>query len=512
MAISGRQVLEQLRHALEESRGESSSLVENDKRLKTQVEQLFLERGGAFLELAQHDLPNLRRETIQTAIDGIRRELQEIADRQDRAVAELKDRIGRLQGAEQELVQSRTSLDAELNRVLGVQKQLETTVQSELQRHPDFPQLSQKAVEAEAELHRNEKRVAEVQSESQEKLPAYERSSLFQYLYRRRFLTEEYTARGLTRRLDRWVANLIGYVTAVRGYEFLKKTPELMRAELERRRELFHSLMSQVEAIEQQVADRVGLTSVLTQVTTARQQRDKLDGQIAESRQQAANAKRQLAEFDQDQNRFYREALERYRKYLSQTESAILEQHAKQSPGIEDDAIVSRIRSLTSNIENLQGELQSLTSQVAAATTISDGLDFVVRRMQQSNFDEPHSRFESLNLNLLLDRFRQGVISKDAFWSELKQKQEFDHPQVSMTQGTITPLDVINVVTHPMTRVLASAMIDVLGQALQSGVNHSIERRSGQEMPWSNPSTTPQSTSRPSDRGSSSEYTTVDRI
>lgn len=509
MAIPGRQILEQVQRALEQSRSTAAEVDASQKRLKSQIDQVVSERGAALLELAQHDLPNLRRETIQNAFAEIQRELLLIVERKERTVSELSGRIERLLASEKEQVQSRTAIDAGFTKAAGDQKQLEVQVQAELQKDAEFPKLSQQAVEAEAALHRDEKRVAEVQAESAEKLPAYERSSLFQYLYRRGYLNPEYTSRGLTRRLDRWVSSLIEYPTAKRGYEFLKKTPEMMREELNRRREQFHALMARVEGIQKQAADRLGLTAVIEQVQSIRQQREHLDQQIAESRQLTARAQAELAAISQDHCQFYQAALDRYRQFLESAQTALLEQHAAQTPSRQDDEIVSRIQNLTSTSEKLKQELPAIAQKVAQVMGVSDGLDFVCRRLQQSNFDDANSKFDNLNLSQLLERYQQGVLSKDALWTELKQHQQFEQP----AGANISAIDVASVIAHPMTRVLAQAMVEVVGAALQSGVDRSIQRRSGGGADtWSVPSFPTSSSTGSGSGGVKGEYTTVNRI
>ena len=260
MPIPGPRVFQEIRQAQEQARAEAERAESAERHLKSEVEQLVSNRGAALLELAQHDLPDLKRETIQSTFVEIQQDLLQIVERKERAMAELRGRLQRLLATEQESSQSRSQVDLQLTQLLTEQTSLQLVVQTELQSHLQFPTLSQQAVDAEAALHRDEKRVADVQSGAKEKLPTYERSSLFQYLYCRRYLTPEYTARGWTRRMDRWVSDLIGYPTARRGYEFLRNTPALMQRELERRREVFHQLMTQVEQIEADIADKTGLT------------------------------------------------------------------------------------------------------------------------------------------------------------------------------------------------------------------------------------------------------------
>ena len=514
MPIPGRRVFQEIRDAHEQARAAVERAGGVERKLKSDIERLVSDRGAALLELAQHDLPDLRRETIQSIFDEIQKDLLLIVERKERSITEIHGRVQRLLAAEQQLAQSRSLADTQLTSQLTEQARLQAVVTTELQSHAEFPVLSKQAVDAEAALHRDEERVADVQSGAREKLPTYERSSLFQYLYCRRYLTPEYTQRGWTRRLDRWVSEMIGYPTAQRGYDFLKNTPVLMQNELARRRDVFHQLMTQVEQIENDVARQVGLTQAISNASTTREQRDRLDQQLASSRQLIVKAQADLTAMSQDQCQFYRDALDRYRAFLNETETAVLEQRAARTPSTRDDEIVSRIRFLAEQIGTLKLQLQTTAQAVVATVGISDGFEFITRRIEQSNFEEDRSHFnDQLELDQLLERFRTGALSRDALWSELKLHQAFER--------TPTETTVMDVVNHPMTHVLANAMVQVLGAALQHGVSRSIQRRSGPSgSGWSGslfPETSaptwvrtspPPSASRPS----GGEYTTVDRF
>ena len=515
MPIPGQRVFQEIRDAHERARVDAERAEGAERHLKTEVEQVVSDRGTTLLELAKHDLPDICRETIHSTFAEIQRELLLIVERKERTLAELQGRIARLLAAEQEASLSRSAADSQLTQHFAEQSRLQAVVQTELQAQAEFPLLSMQAVEAEDALHRDEKRVADVQAGASEKLPTYERSSLFQYLYRRRFLTPEYSQRGWTRRMDRWVSELIGYPTAKRGYEFLKNTPVLMQNELTRRREVFHQLMTQVEKIEEEVAIRVGLTPVIAAAAEARQLRGRLDEQQAKTRQLTVKAQEELAAVNQEQCQFYHAALDRYRAFLDDTETAVLEQRAERTASTRDDEIVSRIAFLTSQVRKLKPLLQETAQAVAASVGVSDGFEFITRRMEQSSFNEDRSHFDDqLHLNQLVERFRTGILSREALWSELKQHQKFER-----TETETTVMDIVN---HPMTHVLARAMVEVVGAALQQGVNRSIQRRSGPSGPgWSGPSLpdisaptwvrTNPAPSAPS-RSGGGEYRTVDRI
>ena len=92
------------------------------------------------------------------------------------------------------------------------------------------------AEERRAMAERAETRAAEAERERDEKRKPYEADPLFMYLWRRRYGTPDYGATGFTRRMDRWVAKLIGFERARANYHVLLALPTRLRAHAARLR------------------------------------------------------------------------------------------------------------------------------------------------------------------------------------------------------------------------------------------------------------------------------------
>jgi hypothetical protein len=337
--------------------------------------------------------------------------------------------------------------------------------------------LSAAALAAEAELQRNEERIAEIRLDAQEKLPAYERSRLFQYLLERRFGTAEYRGRGLTRRLDRWVSRLIDFGRAQRSYEFLKRTPELMEQEVARRQREFHARMERIEAIEQTVAEATGLPATIQEVAQAEQERERRAKTHNEDADRVRLAAEELAALDQQEGQFYEDALGRYRRFLSDAETGVLQARAAQTPEPVDDELVQRVRFLSEELTELQPRVSQQQLEMQAADRRSEGLEFIVRRFEQSNFHIDRSSFEDgFDVRALIAQHRAGGLDRDAFWQALRRAQhtaptEFER-RASEALGRAAE--------SPLAGVLMSAMVQAAGAAsaaLETAAGRSVERR-----------------------------------
>ena len=92
------------------------------------------------------------------------------------------------------------------------------------------------AGERRAMAERAEARALEAEREREDKRKPYEADPLFMYLWRRRYGTPDYGATGFTRRMDRWVARLIGFEQARANYHVLLALPDRLHAHAARLR------------------------------------------------------------------------------------------------------------------------------------------------------------------------------------------------------------------------------------------------------------------------------------
>ena len=181
------QQLTALRTATTSSRDDAATITSKSAELLTR-------RGDKVLELAQHFLPELSREAAQSVFAGIRGELLAVVERKDARQREIAAQIEQLTAEEKRQQAELESTTAALNAKAQQRETLRGRLTDLLKAKPDFVALSQETLAAKENLRQNEARVAELQREAAEKLPAYEHSRLFTYLRRRRYGTAEYHA------------------------------------------------------------------------------------------------------------------------------------------------------------------------------------------------------------------------------------------------------------------------------------------------------------------------------
>jgi DNA repair exonuclease SbcCD ATPase subunit len=445
----------------------------HSRELDQQVDSLVSRRSQALLDLAKHYLPDISVENVQRTFAGVRSDLLELIQRkQQREEAlhrELEQRSAELDATEQRL----HTVTDQLNQKVAEREQLEQRLAERLHASPSFVQLSQQAVAAESELEQNERRVEESRSEAERKLPSYEASRLFRYLYDCRYGTTAYRGRGLTRSMDRWVAKLIDFTRARQGYEFLKTTPGLMAQEVLRRREQFDTLMAQVEAIEDQLSDEIGLTAVMQAGEQLGQQRDRIIEQMAQQQLLLEERRQELLELERPDNAYYSQALSRMQEYLASLKQTQLQQKSWATPEPHDDMLVREIGQLTEQLQSTERQLTEANQQHLAWDRQLAAVQQLLQRFRQAEFDSQRSSFSpSLGIDRLVQELVEGRIEAEQVWNQLRQAQRF---APTWQQGSSSPLQ--EIAGGEISGVLFQVLSEVAGQAMRQTAQRGMQRR-----------------------------------
>jgi chromosome segregation ATPase len=499
MVTEGRAVFEQIdraRHAAgqEVERGRAEAA-----RLEGQLRELVATRGTTLVELARHYLPEISRPNVERSFAEVRDELTAILAQKEQKARELHESLG---ASNEEAARTNAELDGvtdRLNEKVRRREELEARVADELKADPEFQRLSKAALEAEQILHRNEQRVEEIRREAAEKLPAFDASRLFRYLYDRGYATPQYRAHGLIARLDRWVARLIDFPRARKGYEYLRRVPAMVEDEVRRRRQPFDELMQQVEAIQEARADAVGLTAVLEEGLRLGEARDRLVQELARTREESGVLERSLADLGRQRNAYYERAIETLKGFMERAEARVLEQRARQSPEPQDDALVSQIVEVGRSIADLNARLGELALGRQAAEQGHRELEDLARRYRQANFDSERSFFDGdLDVSALIDGCSRGQVGADAAWDRLRRAQRFRPHWVEPAPAPapipripgLPPgsMHVPDAAWLPAGRILIGALGEIVGAAMRDSANRGVRRRA---ETWSMPSPGP---------------------
>lgn len=472
-AISGRSVARAIAQAVRGVQGELERSLRSAHELDQQVGQLVERRGEVLLELARHYLPNFDQATVSQTFAEVRGDIIEVLRKKKEHEQELTDSITRDVEQERKLQESLDQITEKLNDKVARREELEKEVAKLLDTDAEFQRLSQKALAAEQELNRNEERVAEIKAEAARKLPSYEKSRLFRYLHDRGFGTSDYKKTGTIKKLDKWVARMIDYHRARRGYDFLRVTPELIAKEVGRRRDEFNGLMEQVEAIEDRHADQVGLTDVMREGQRLGAERDRIVAAISGQQATTDKHRQELVSLQGTENLYYVQAVDRMKDFLSRLDGWRLERASQATPERDDDRLVDEIKRIDEDMESRRTDVRALGDEQNMWKERSEGLQHVLHDFHRSEFDSGRSIFRpDFRIDQLLDNYLRKQLSNRDLWDMIRAAQQFAPPWYEDTGR-----DVGHALDSDFSYVLLRVLADIAGQALRSAAYRGMQRR-----------------------------------
>lgn len=474
MVRSGSEVLGELARNAAVARAHADAAERAARVVRDRIHDLTEERLRTVRELAGMQLPVLDAATVGAAMPEVAADLQRFERQRQLRERELTAELAANEQAAAMLDQELRALTTQLDAVVVRRDELERQAAAKLAADPAYPSLAEQATQAEVALARDQARAAELAAEAEAKLPPYEQSRLFQYLWKRGFGTPEFTARGLTARLDRWVAEAIDYRRVVGSYRFLKTTPELVRLEVQRRTQEVEGLRQRLAAMETAAEADVGVPAVQAEVDRLVAARQQLVDKLTAGRERVARVHATMREETDGRGVFHARALRQLEELLARTEAATLERRAQATPDPRDDQLVAALRACTEALQRSAAESPPLEQEAARTDAIADGLEELVLRFRQADYDAGRSEFYDLDLGAPLADVLRGTRPPLELWPLLRNHQRFrPAPVVHHTHRTANVLEGIGLAIQ-----VAGVLADVVGAASGSSRSRSSHGRS----------------------------------
>ena len=190
-----------------------------------QLVQLRNQMTDAYRNLARFRLDELAANRVVTHLDETDRAVLKLLERRSQALRELDSAIeqsiarqGPLNAEREQAVRKRDELVKSIDESAA-------EVKLQLSRQEAYQEQEVRVTETAARAEQAENKAVQAETDQEEKGKPYREDPLFMYLWKRRFLTPDYTGGGLTRGLDGWVAKMIKYADARSNYFMLTELP-----------------------------------------------------------------------------------------------------------------------------------------------------------------------------------------------------------------------------------------------------------------------------------------------
>ncbi|VVB77970.1 Uncharacterised protein [uncultured archaeon] len=427
MTKSGTTVHKEIKAKIKQAEKEAEGIEREIYGYESQINSLTEERENCYVTLATTYLPGLDAESVKKTLSEFQNTVRGIFNNKQKRRQQLEDLM-------KESKEKRSTLDTELEAVsedlikkTAERDSIRKSISEEIGKNDSYVKLDSLAKESNAKLDQNKKRVEEVEKEASEKLPIYENNKLFSYLSERKFGTPEYneTQGNMIKMLDSWVARIVGYKNAQKCYDFLRSMPELMRSKVEERQTELEGIVKQMKEIENEAGEKYGFPKVLEEGSKINNKKEKIIGQINESDKEYAEYSNERKEIDSKKDPYHNDAIQKLKAYLKGEKIADLKRQARETPGTEDDKLVSRIEEIDATVRGLKDKAKEAQTNREAYSEKLNGLKSIERKFKSEDFDSDRSYFPStFDIGDFLTGYMIGKYSSNQVWGTLESKHE----------------------------------------------------------------------------------------
>jgi len=387
----------------------AAQLAEKKKaQMKRQAERLSLLKAMAkaqFGDIKEEGLPA----TLSRAQAAAEEALKEVeADVQ---------RIRGLQAEAQQAVEKSAARVGDCDTAAGVVaerlKAARDRLSTNMAADPGWQRLKKEAEDTASQAGVAQAKAGAAQGERMEKEKPYLADPLFRYLYERAYNTPRYTASGITRMLDDWVASLCNYKQAVANFTLLHDLESFLERhaeEMQKRGGVAKGTFDECVAGWVKQSDipvvEAELQSAEVQVQEAREALEQAKGTSASH----AEALAALARGDDPR---MRGAVEAMAKILGDTDLDELEELARNTPNnTEDDVIVAKLHTTSDQLSGLSEEIDDLRRRQEEASDEAVRLAELERQFMEENYHSRNSRFDNgFDMSAFIAGYLAGHVS-----------------------------------------------------------------------------------------------------
>lgn len=434
--LTGTDQLAIINQHIDTTRSALDSLHQHKEAATRQLLGLRGQMTEAYRQLARFRLDELAVGRVVTHLEQVDRATLELLKRREKAMQDLEPAIA-------ECVSRLSALNAEREQAVGKRdalvKQIDeraAEIRTRLSGREAYQAQERLVAETAGKAERAESKAAQAEADQAEKGQSYRADPLFMYLWERRYLTPDYPHRGLTRRLDGWVAGLIRYADARGNYYLLTELPLRLREHAKRQKEIAEEALTGLRAMEAEALNTEEMVQDQGALVQVRQVLDEAERRIEEEEARHDALLDQRSQFSSGADDISRQAIDLQVSEIKDESVATLYLQAKMTPKPDDDLLVSRIRDLQQEEQRIQAELDRLQSQERDHQRAYQEVEELRRHYRRSGYDSNHSYFPSgFDLAALLALVLSGKSSGRDTWDRIERDQRFRKPRTPRDFG-----------------------------------------------------------------------------
>ncbi|MFO1153349.1 MAG: hypothetical protein U1E42_06750 [Rhodospirillales bacterium] len=422
--MSGMQVLGSIDDIFGQARGQTMDADRKIEELKDRQLRLQREQTETYQALARIRLAAGEKDDLVARLTAVDENVRRVLGSRSEATVAIDGEISRI---EAEAVRLRGARERAATAAGERQQALitcEAAARQRLEATAEYQSQQAAADAAEKVAAQARQKTEQAEGDRTRKGKPYEDDRLFQYLWRRGFGTSAYTGGALTRMLDRWVANTIGYDQARADYAMLQEIPERLTRHADRVAEEAAAETAKLSAMQQAALAEAEPAAARAELAKAEAAVDTLDDAIeanGKAQLQAIGRRALIVSGDDPQTQGAMRAIDgalRDQGLLAlRTAAAVTQTDA-------DDEAVRRLERID---EEGRQVAQALDDAVHARKELQERMaeigsvrrDYRQRGYNRGMFDAAGGAF----IGSLVGELLKGALSRDRFWDQVGSRQ-----------------------------------------------------------------------------------------
>lgn len=414
---TGRQTLSDIEASLADLRRKEADVSAQLTPLTDRIARSRADEAEALRDIARFRLASSGADSVARRLDQASRDARETMAARDAAIATLTQnrtaKSAALADSETKLARLRQELDQVEDRIEALAGPLKQALDADPAHRALAATAETTATMAEAAV----KKAEQSEADRTGKGKAYEADPLFMYLWNRQFGTSEYRYRGLTRLLDRWVANLIGFQEARQSYVLLNEIPKRLARHAERVQDEAEAAAIALEQSEDAALARLAGENLAAREDALRAQVAQLDEAASPAREEAAKLDQIAVEFAEGKDPGFIRAIDALSRSIAGDDIRTLYDEARRTPSPEDETYVERLGRARDEIARLEPDAGRLRGELSAIASKRQELEGIARDFRSRGWDNSGHSFD---LGDLLTGFILGRISRGGLWGGIE--------------------------------------------------------------------------------------------
>ncbi len=424
--LTGRDTLSHLSKTVHSARTELARLDRNLQDTSHAVAVNRKQQGQALKRLAAMRLDAVQQGDVIGQLEAADREVQQILDQRDKAIAALNDRVEAATKNLAELEENRERLHDDVDAAAEQLAKCEAAAQQALESSDEFRAQLDRTREADAIAVSAAEKALIALEDRRSKSQPFESDELFMYLWKRGYGTSEYRANPLARMLDAWVAGLCDYQKARPNYWLLLEIPKRLNTHAERRRAEADREVDALRALEESQAQDAGVHAAKSSLDGLEKRQDAIDADIAGAEAALLDLRVEQSRFSTGDDDYSAACLKVFVDTLRRREVAELTRLARATMTVEDDSIVNELALLRREEDELQNEFERNREVHREHLRRVQELEQVRQRFKQNRYDDLRSGFDNGDkIVAMIGEVLGGAIRGGALWDVLRQHQRY---------------------------------------------------------------------------------------